>query len=191
MCSLPRPELWAEPAKPGVLRFPPLRISMRINGVQSLVQAFRSRNKIIVWKIDKYRYIGYNYKKCAGMAELADALVLGASLRVRVRPPLPAPRRRGLCIVRDDFSFYKSSLACTVAPPFRKIHTCCGCSPAVTLTALPNFCGMQGSRVISKTAKISFIVLRHNRTPVWVRCVSKRVFFFCKNPCLQVFSHTA
>ena len=120
MFSLPRPELWAEPAKPGVLRFPPLRISMRIKGVQSLVRAFRSRNKIIVWKIDKYRYIGYNYKKCAGMAELADALVLGASLRVRVRPPLPAPRRRGLCIVRDDFSFYKSSLACTVAPPLRK-----------------------------------------------------------------------
>ena len=43
--------------------------------------------------------------------ELADVpdSKSGPGDRVRVRPPPPAPRRRGLCIVRDDFSFEKSS----------------------------------------------------------------------------------
>ena len=45
------------------------------------------------------------------MAELADALDSGSNGRkaVQVQVLLPAPRRRGLCIVRDDFSFEKSS----------------------------------------------------------------------------------
>ena len=43
--------------------------------------------------------------------ELADVpdSKSGPGDRVRVRPPPPAPRRRGLCIVRDGFSFEKSS----------------------------------------------------------------------------------
>ena len=45
------------------------------------------------------------------MAELADALDSGSSevTLMQVRFLLSAPRRRGLCIVRDDFSFHKSS----------------------------------------------------------------------------------
>ena len=41
---------------------------------------------------------------------MADTLVLGTSVfDVQVQVLSPAPRRRGLCIVRDDFSFEKSS----------------------------------------------------------------------------------
>ena len=46
----------------------------------------------------------------AGVAELADAPALGAgAFGVQVQVLSPAPHRRGLCIVRDDFSFEKSS----------------------------------------------------------------------------------
>ena len=46
---------------------------------------------------------------------------------VRVRPPPPAPRRRGLHIVRDDFFIQKSSLTHSVAPPFQITTATLGC----------------------------------------------------------------
>ena len=45
-----------------------------------------------------------------GRGGMADAPALGAgAFGVQVRVLSPAPHRRGLCIVRDDFSFEKSS----------------------------------------------------------------------------------
>ncbi len=57
------------------------------------------------------------------------------SYGVWVQVPSLAPRRRGLCIVRDDFSFEKSSAhsrRCSSFP--QKSHACYGCSLVNALT---------------------------------------------------------
>ena len=58
----------------------------------------------------------------AAVAELADARDLKSRevKLVPVRSRSAAPRRRGLCIVRDDFSLKSHRLTHAVAPPFRK-----------------------------------------------------------------------
>ena len=56
---------------------------------------------------------------------MADTLVLGTSVfDVQVQVLSPAPRRRGLCIVRDDFSFCRNLDTRVGNLSFRHLLTC-------------------------------------------------------------------
>ena len=60
------------------------------------------------------------------LVDVTDSKSVGGNI-VWVRVPPPAPRRRGLRIVRDDFFCKKSSLIHSVAPPFQITTASLGC----------------------------------------------------------------
>ena len=91
------------------------------------------------------------------------------SFGVWVQIPSPAPRRRGLHIVRDDFFIKKSSLTHSVAPPFRKKargSRLCACKRTHDgFVPLPPFCGGTGVQIhLPKAGKIFFVPNRQKST---------------------------
>ena len=94
---------------------------------------------------DRITFI-FNYKdgsKTITFAELEKS-GLGSDIST-----LTAPRRRGLCIVRDDFSLKSHRLTHAVAPPFHKKSRSAhrlGCKrPRDGSLSLPTFCGFKST----------------------------------------------
>ena len=100
----------------------------------------------------------------AGMMELADVLDSKSSGgdTVRVRPPLPAPRRRKLHIACGDFFTKVTGALITLRLLFRKrsrLLRLLACKRAHNaFAALPTFCGVREFKSLSIKMKTIFFV---------------------------------